>query len=94
MKHIKIGIALGVAGAMASVPSSADSHRKDPGGARWIDSCMQEVSIGSEVGQPGHGWRYFSDAHEGRAVVISPGGDYYYSHGDGLTLVFKATTST
>jgi hypothetical protein len=55
---------------------------------------MQAVSIGTKVGEPSYGWRYFADAHEGRAVVISPGGDYYYSHGEGLMLVFKATNAT
>lgn len=93
MKHINIGVALGVAAAMGSITSCADDRREDRQSARGVDSGMQAVSIRSEVGQPGHGWRYFSDTHAGRAVVISPGGDYYYSQGDGLELVFKATTA-
>lgn len=51
---------------------------------------MQAVSIDTTTGQPGHGWRYFADAREGRAVVISPGGDYFYSRGKGLCLVYDA----
>ena len=54
---------------------------------------MQAVSTGTKVGQPGYRWRYFVDAREGRAVVISPSGDYFYSHGKGLALVFKAIGS-
>lgn len=93
MKPINIGVVLGLAVAMASISSYADDHRKEPRGNLRIDSGMQAVSIGTKVGEPGYGWRYFADAHEGRAVVISPSGDYYYSHGEGLKLVFKATTS-
>jgi len=93
MKPINIGVVLGVAAAMASIPSHADAHRKEHRGNRRIDAGMQAVSIGTKVGKPGYGWRYFTDAHEGRAVVISPGGDYFYSHGEGLKLVFKATTA-
>ncbi len=47
-----------------------------------------------KIGEPGHGWRYFSDAREARAVVISPSGDYYYSRGEGLQLVLKSTAVT
>lgn len=43
------------------------------------------------IGQPGYGWHYFVDARKGRAVVISPSGDYCYTHGKGPTLVLKAT---
>ena len=93
MKPINIGVVLGVAAAMASIPSHADAHRKEHRGNRRIDAGMQAVSIGTKVGKPGYGGRYFTDAHEGRAVVISPGGDYFYSHGEGLKLVFKATTA-
>ena len=93
MNPINIGVVLGVAAAIASMPSYADDHRKESRGNRRIDSGMQAVAIGTKVGEPSYGWRYFADAHEGRAVVISPGGDYYYSHGEGLMLVFKATTA-
>jgi hypothetical protein len=51
---------------------------------------MQAVAVASQAGEPGHGWQYFRDARRGRAVVISPDGDYYYSRGEGLALVHKA----
>jgi hypothetical protein len=54
---------------------------------------MRAVAITAKAGEPGHGWRYFSDARRSRAVVISPSGDYYYSHGEGLQLVFKASAA-
>jgi hypothetical protein len=93
MKPINIGVVLGIAAAMASIPSYADDHRNERRGNLRIDSGMQAVATSTRAGQPGYGWRYFADSHEGRAVVISPGGDYYYSHGEGLMLVFKATTA-
>ena len=51
---------------------------------------MQVVAVSPKAGEPGHGWQYFSDARKARAVVISPNGDYYYSRGDGLQLVYKS----
>ena len=50
---------------------------------------MQAVAVATSSGQPGHGWRYFIDARKHRALVISPEGDYVYSRGKGLDLVFK-----
>jgi hypothetical protein len=91
MKPSNFAVVLGVAAAMMSISSHADDHRKESRGKHRVDSGMQAVFTGTKSGQPGHGWRYFADAREGRAVVISPGGDYFYSHGNGLALVFKAT---
>lgn len=92
MKASSVGVALGVALAMTSILSCTDDRRNGATSSLRQDSGMQAVSIGTRLGEPGYGWRYFTDAREVRAVVISPGGDYYYSHGEGLELVFKATT--
>jgi hypothetical protein len=53
----------------------------------WYDHGMQVVSNDAGAGEPGHGWRYFSDPAAARAVVISPQGEYFYSRGKGLRLV-------
>ena len=90
MKPSSIAVVLSVAATMMSMPSHADDPRKEAGDSHRIDSGMQAVSIDTTIGQPGYGWRYFVDARKGRAVVISPKGAYFYSHGNGLTLVFKA----
>lgn len=92
MKASSVGAVLGVALAMTGILSCTDDRRDGATSNLRQDSGMQAVSIGTRLGEPGYGWRYFTDAREGRAVVISPGGDYYYSHGEGLELVFKATT--
>jgi hypothetical protein len=93
MKPSNLAVVLGVAAAMLSISSHADGHRKKPRGNHRVDSGMQVVSTRTKSGQPGYGWRYFADAREGRAVVISPGGDYFYSQGNGLALVYKATSA-
>jgi hypothetical protein len=93
MKPGNIGVALCIAAALTSMLSYADDHRKERRDDRKIDSGMRAVPIGKGVGQPEYGWRYFTDAREGTAVVISPSGDYYYSSGEGLKLVFKAITA-
>lgn len=62
------------------------ADRADAGG-------MQAVTHAAAAGEPGNGWRYFSDASEGRAVVISPLGDYYLSRGKGLRWVATAQTN-
>ncbi|MBS0434727.1 MAG: hypothetical protein JSR75_07520 [Proteobacteria bacterium] len=84
-----IGIALCLAAATASFSSYAGDHRKASRDTRHADSAMQVVAIEAREGEPGHGWQYFSDVRRHRAVVISPGGDYYYSRGKGLELVYK-----
>lgn len=94
MKPSNIAVVLSVAATMMSMPLHADGPRKEAGDSHRIDSGMQAVSTDARVGQPGYGWRYFVDARKGRAVVISPGGDYFYSQGKGLTLVFKGTGAT
>jgi hypothetical protein len=94
MKPNSIAVVLSFAATMMSVPSHADDSRKEAGDSHRIDSGMQAVSTNTAAGQPGYGWRYFADARKGRAVVISPNGDYFYSQGKGLTLVFKATGAT
>jgi hypothetical protein len=91
MKPSIIAVVLSIAAAMMSMPSHADDLRKEAGDSHRIDSGMQAVSTDTRIGQPGYGWRYFVDARKGRAVVISPSGDYFYSHGKGLTRVFKAS---
>jgi hypothetical protein len=93
MKPSNLAVVLGVAAAMLSISSHAGGHRKEPRGHHRVDSGMQAVVTRTKSGQPGYGWRYFADAREGRAVVISPGGDYFYSQGDGLALVYKATSA-
>lgn len=90
MKPSNFAVVLGVAAVMTSISSHADDSRKEARGTRQGNSGMQAVSTDTKSGQPGHGWRYFVDAREGRAVVISPGGDYFYSNGNGLALVYKA----
>ena len=52
-----------------------------------FDSGMQAASTAAGPGEPGYAWRYFSDPAAGRAVVISPQGEYFVSRGKGLTLV-------
>jgi hypothetical protein len=48
---------------------------------------MQALPTSAGPGEPAHGWRYYTDAHGGRAVVISPQGEYFLSRGEGLRLV-------
>lgn len=61
------------------------SARTRPGDG--FDSGMQAASTAAGPGEPGYGWRYFSDPAAGRAVVISPQGEYFVSRGKGLALV-------
>ena len=89
-----LAVVLGIAAAIASISAHADAHRKAAKELRRTSTGMHTVVVHAKRGEPAHGWRYFSDAREGRAVVISPGGDYFYSHGDGLELVYKAATAT
>ena len=48
---------------------------------------MQAVRHNAGADEPGYGWQYFTDPAAGRAVVISPQGDYYLSRGKGLRWV-------
>ena len=86
-----IGVALCLAAAAFGFSSHADDdQRKASRAHRQLGSGMQAVAIAAQAGEPGHGWQYFRDARGGRAVVISPGGDYYYSAGKGLALRYRA----
>jgi hypothetical protein len=89
MKLSNIGVVLGIAAATIGLAAHAGDHRK-AAKHRHAAPGMQVVAVSPKAGEPGHGWRYFSDRREARAVVISPNGDYYYSRGDGLQLVYKA----
>lgn len=91
MNLSNLGTALCIAAAMTGVSSYAGEHRQESQDKRHQASTLQAVGVAAKPGEPAHGWHYFSDARGSRAVVISPGGDYYYSHGKGLELVFKAT---
>ncbi len=94
MKLGNIGVVLGLAAATIGLSANAGDHRKDTKHHRQDSAGMQVVAVAPKAGEPGHGWRYFSDARKARAVVISPGGDCYYSRGEGLQLVFKSTSTT
>lgn len=89
MKPSNVAVVLGLAAAVASLPSQARDHREGARGIHRNASGMQVVRVRAPDGQPGHGWRYFVDRREARAVVISPEGAYYYSEGQGLDLVYK-----
>lgn len=58
---------------------AADTRAKD-----GFDYSMQAVAHDASPDTPGYWWRYFAAPAETRAVVISPEGNYYYSHGNGL----------
>lgn len=90
MKLSNIGVALGVAAATIGLAAQAGDHRKASKDHRQAASGMQAVAVSPKAGEPGHGWQYFSDARQARAVVISPNGDYYHSRGHGLQLVYKS----
>lgn len=62
-------------------------HQSDQRAADRFDYGMQVVNHNAAPDTLGYGWRYFSDPAGRRAVVISPQGDYYYSHGKGLRWV-------
>ncbi|MDE2612480.1 MAG: hypothetical protein KGL78_03490 [Burkholderiales bacterium] len=55
-----------------------------------VGQGMQAVPNNATPQDRAHGWRYFSDPKAGRAVVISPQGDYYLSQGQGLRWVAGA----
>ncbi len=90
MKLGNIGVAIGIAAATVGLAAHASDHRKASKEHRDTAAGMQVVAVAPQAGEPGHGWQYFSDPRKARAVVISPNGDYYYSRGKGLQLVFKS----
>jgi len=83
MKLSNIGVALGLASATIGLAAQAGDHRQAACG-------MQAVAVSPQAGEPGHGWQYFTDLRQVSAVVISPNGDYYYSRGHGLRLVYTS----
>jgi hypothetical protein len=92
MSSSSVAAVLSVAAAVTALSAQAEDRRKDARDSHRIASGMRVIANGSAVGQPGHGWRYFADARRGRAVVISPSGDYYYnSHGRGFNLVHRGS---
>lgn len=91
MKLSIMGVAVCLAAAGTGVSSYAGEHRTESQNKSHQSSGMRSVAVVAKPGEPAHGWRYFSDPRKGRAVVISPSGDYYYSHGEGLELVFRAS---
>jgi hypothetical protein len=94
MKMRIVALALGVASALLSGSSHAGGHRQQARGNPPTQPDMRVVAHGATAGEPGYRWRYFSDTLGGRAVVISPGGDYFYSDGSGLVLVFKGSAAS
>ena len=90
MKLSNIGVALGIVAATIGIAAHAGDYRIAAKDHRHAASGMQAVATSPKAGAPGHGWQYFSDARKARAVVISPHGDYYFSRGDGLQLVYES----
>ncbi len=84
-----LGVALCLAAAMTGIAYAGD-HRRESQNDRHHGSTMQALTVAAKAGEPGHGWKYFSDSRGKRCVVVSPAGDYYYSHGEGLEVVFRA----
>lgn len=93
MKLSNLGVALGIAAATIGHAVHAGDHRKAANDHRHADPGMQTVANSPKAGEPGHVWRYFSDARKVHAVVIGPNGDYCYSRGDGLQLVYPSVTT-
>lgn len=93
MKLSNIGVALTLAAGMVAVSSHASDHRRESKDRRHPAAGMQAISVSPKIGEPGHGWRYFSDVRNARAVVITPNGDYYYSRGEGMQLVWKSVAA-
>lgn len=94
MNLSNIGLVLSLTTAVTVLPSCSGADRNDSTADRHGQSEMQAVAVGAMPGEPGHGWRYFTEVREGRAVVISPNGNYYYSDGAGLQLVFPPSEAT
>ena len=96
--HSTISLAaIGMLAAVLSTPvlaSDRDQGRERARERTQVTRClegrgqgMQEIQNSANSPHRASGWRYFSDPVECRAVVISPQGDYYYSHGKGLRWV-------
>ncbi|HEX6017125.1 MAG TPA: hypothetical protein VFZ28_03400 [Burkholderiaceae bacterium] len=92
MKSALLLASIGMLAAAVSTSSLGGErdHRHDRAHAesgRTGSGGMQTVPTSVAAGEPGYGWRYFTDPAAHRAVVISPQGEYYYSRGKGLVLV-------
>lgn len=90
---LALALGLGMAAATLGSVAQAGDHREASKAHRRAAAGMQAVAVSPKAGDPAHGWRYFSDARAIRAVVISPNGEYFYSRGEGLQLVFRPTTA-
>ena len=89
MKLTLLLASIGVLAWGTSNSAQADNREQDrhARAGAGFDRGMQVVRTAARPGQPGHAWRYFSDPAAGRAVVISPQGEYYFNGGKGLSLV-------
>lgn len=97
MKSTTLVASLAILAATVSTPAAAHDRKQDAQQDRQrvtdkrskdgFDQGFQEVRHSASQNTPGNGWRYFTDPAGRRAVVISPQGDYYYSHGQGLQWV-------
>jgi hypothetical protein len=86
---IVLALAPVVFNGVASLAYAGDAHRDRDARPRPADSSsarpgMQAVLTTAGPGEPGHGWRYFSDPVAATAVVISPQGEHFFSRGEGL----------
>ncbi len=91
-----IGLLGAFAGAPALAASAHDHHGRHAAAKHsrsGYDHRMQPVATSAAAGEPGYGWRYFSDPKGHRAVVISPDGAYYYSRGDGVRLIIERASA-
>ncbi len=105
MKSTALLTSIALLAAVGSTPLLAGSHGQDrnphrdrqqsidarPSGS--FDHGMQAVSNSANPDQQGYGWRYFSDPAARRAIVISPQGHYYFSHGKGLRWIAAQQSS-
>lgn len=71
-------------------PKHSQPAATQPSQSGGFDHGMQAVIHTASAGEPGHGWQYFCDPANARAVVISPDGQYYLSRGKGLRWVAGA----
>lgn len=93
MQLITTPVAMCLAGVALCTGAHAGAHGTSSHDQPAPSSRMRAVPVAAKPGEPAHGWQYFADARHGRAVVISPGGDYYYSQGEGLALVYRAASA-
>lgn len=94
MKLNNLALILGAVALSTGIAAQADDHRRESRDGHGARSGMQTIANVATTGQPGYGWRYFGNAHEASAVVISPDGDYYFNRGRGLVPVFKAASQS